>query len=70
MIGYLIERSELTQKQLAEKVGVKPSTISMWKTGDRTPRFDKIPLLAEALHCTVDELFGLESAPAKKKKGA
>lgn len=64
------EKLGLSQDKLAKLLGVRQSTVAMWETQKNSPRFDKIPLLAEALHCTVDELFGLDSAPAKKKKGA
>lgn len=39
----------LTQRQLAELVGVDPITISRWERGVRTPRGVHARLLAQAL---------------------
>lgn len=50
----------LTQAQLAEKVGVTRSAVAMWETGAGNPRFQTLPVLAEALGCTVDELVRSE----------
>ncbi len=67
-LNYYIKKSGLPQKELAQKLGVKQSTISMWKNGSRTPRSDKLPLLATVLHCTVDDLF--DAIPASSEKSA
>lgn len=48
---------KMTQKQLAEYMGVKPNTVSQWESGVRTPRAGLLPKLAQILHCTVDELL-------------
>lgn len=51
------ETKNLTQKNLAEIIGVARSTVAMWETGEVLPRADKLPKLAEILGCTVDELL-------------
>ena len=50
----------LTQAQLAEKVSVTRSAVAMWETGAGNPRFQTLPVLAEALGCTVDELVSTQ----------
>ena len=47
----------MSQAELAEKVGVFQTAISQWGSGACMPRADKLPALAAALGCTVDELF-------------
>jgi transcriptional regulator with XRE-family HTH domain len=47
----------LSQKDVAEKLFVKRSTVAMWETGAAKPRADKLPALAKLLHCTVDQLL-------------
>lgn len=51
------ESKNMTQTELAYKLGISRTTISMWETGDSLPRADKLIKLAEILNCTVDELL-------------
>lgn len=37
----------LTQKEVAEAIGVNPQTFNTWMTGKHIPRMDKIQLLAD-----------------------
>ncbi len=50
----------LTQRQLAELVGVTHSVISCYEMGDRTPSPDILRKLAATLHVTSDYLLGIE----------
>lgn len=58
--GLIKKRREagLTQSELAEKINVSQPTIAMWENGGAMPTAAKLPHLAEALNCTIDELFG------------
>jgi DNA-binding XRE family transcriptional regulator len=51
----------LTQMQLAEKLGVSRATIAMWETGQNWPSAQMLPALAEALQCTIGDLYATES---------
>jgi len=55
-IKLLREKKGMTQKELAEKIGVSQQNISRWETGEVIPRIDKIKIIAEVLECTIDEL--------------
>lgn len=48
---------KLTQQELAEKLGVARTSISMWEMGEAMPRAGKLAALAEVLGCTIDDLF-------------
>lgn len=48
---------KMTQAQLAEMVGVVPSTINQYERGVRKPDVIKLKKLAKALHTTADELL-------------
>ena len=48
---------KLTQKQLADLLGLKRSTISMWEIGKSYPCSNKLNEIAILLHCTVNDLF-------------
>ena len=47
----------LSQKELADKLGIVQSAISAWESGEKMPRAAQLPELAAALHCTIDELY-------------
>ena len=51
------EAAGLTQKQASEKIGVGQSAVSMWETGDSSPRAEMLPIIATAYNCQIGELF-------------
>lgn len=56
-LGALRKEKGITQTFLASKLGVKQNTVAQWESGKRNPPAVKLPELARALGCTVDELF-------------
>ena len=65
-IGSYIARKRkeqnLTQEQLAEKLGVSNKTISKWENGKCMPDYSIIQKLCEVLHVTLPELMDGEDA--------
>ena len=53
----------ISQKEAAVVIGVSPSIISNYETGERTPSVEKLMALANLYHCTTDYLLGLEKVP-------
>lgn len=51
----------LTQKQLAKKMNVDQSAVSLWESGKSNPQKKIHKKLAKVLGCTVDELLSNES---------
>ena len=51
------ESMNMTQEELAEKLNIGRSTISMWETGESLPRTATLIKLAEVLDCSVGELL-------------
>ena len=47
----------LTQKEVAEKLGVGVSAVNKWEQGQSKPRADRLPAIAKLYGCTVDELL-------------
>ncbi len=56
----LRKEKNLTQKQLATRIGVKNSIISFYEMGDRNPTPEIIIELAKVFHVTTDYLMGVE----------
>ncbi len=56
-ISKQIEKKGLTQAQVADFVGVKESSVSMWCHGKNIPRMDKIDKLCELFGCSRSDLL-------------
>lgn len=56
-LSFWLEKKEVTQSQLAERMGVNKNTISQYKTGDRRPPVEKLVLLTNALGVSLPEFF-------------
>ena len=56
-------KKELSQKEVAEKIGVAKSTYSLYESGNREPNVDTIKKIADILDISADTLLGLESEP-------
>ncbi|MBQ4379475.1 MAG: helix-turn-helix transcriptional regulator [Treponema sp.] len=50
----------LTQRAIAEKLGITDRAVSKWETGRGTPKFSDTPVLASIFGVTTDYLFGCE----------
>lgn len=59
-IRQLRENRNLTQAELAEKIGVSSKTVSKWETGKGLPDISLLQPLAEALGISVIELMNGE----------
>lgn len=59
-IAMLRKEKGLTQEQLAEKVGVSAQAVSKWENDVSCPDITLLPLLADLLGVTVDELLGVK----------
>lgn len=59
------KEKNLTQEQLAEKLGVSNKTISKWETGKCMPDYGIVKSLCEELEITVVELMDGEEAEEK-----
>lgn len=60
-IGNTIKRlrtvSNVSQKEMAEKLGVSCQTISKWENGKACPDIGMLPEIADFFHVTIDALF-------------
>lgn len=58
------KRCGLTQKQLADKLGVKNTTVSNWEKDLNRPDADMVELLCGIFGITVGELYGGPAEPS------
>ena len=64
-IAHKRKEKNLTQEQLAAKLGVSNKTISKWETGKCMPDYSVVKSLCEELNITVAELMDGETAVEK-----
>ena len=57
------ERKGLTQKDIAESIGVAKSTYSLYESGNREPNVQTIKKIADVLNVSADELLGIDEEP-------
>ncbi len=54
----------MTQEEVAEKLGVSSSCIAQWETGTRKPNIIMLKKLSKVFQCSTDEL--LETVQVEK----
>ena len=64
------EAANMTQEDLAVKVGVVRSTVTQWETGWSQPRMGKIGKLAEVFHVSVSDIVSNDAPPTTILPGA
>ena len=57
-IKQLRKQKGLTQKEMAEAVGVGVSTVAMWESGKRTPSFKLLNDLSDLFDTSIDYILG------------
>lgn len=64
------QRRNITQVDLANRVGVQWNTISRLEFGNRRPSFDLLEAIANALECRVADLLPETGDPLPKEPAA
>lgn len=67
-IKYLRNKYGLTQRELAERVGLKPTTISKWESGDNKPRFKETQILTRIFNVAENDLFHTDLSEPKPSR--
>ena len=57
------ERKGLSQKDIADGIGVAKSTYSLYESGNREPNVQTIKKIADLLNVSADELLGIDDEP-------
>ena len=56
----LRKKAGYSQMELAKQIGVTQSNVAKWEAGNYFPRPVLLPVLADLLQCSIDELFERE----------
>lgn len=62
MLKYLRNRESLSQSELAEKLGIAKSTISMYEVGKREPDFETLEAIADFFNVDMNFLLGKDGS--------
>ena len=57
------EKKNITQKEVADSIGVAKSTYSLYESGNREPNVQTIKKIADTLNVSADDLLGLNEQP-------
>ena len=60
-IKFLRQNSNLTQSQLANRIGVSKSLISAYELGNRLPSYDNLIKIAAYFKVSTDYLLGIDN---------
>ncbi len=58
-LGVLLDENNMTQTQLAKKIGTSNVTICRYLTCERIPRLDVVARIASVFNVSLDYLLGL-----------
>ena len=62
-LRYAREQKGLSQKDVAEKIGVAKSTYSLYESGNREPNVQTIKKISDVLNVSADDLLGINPEP-------
>lgn len=56
-IKYFREKAQLTQMELAHRIGVSQKAVAKWEVGKSFPKASNLLKLSDTLNCSADELL-------------
>lgn len=56
-LRYYLNKYEITQIELAKKLGVGTTSVYNWCNGIKTPRMDKVDIMCDLFHCNRSDLM-------------
>ena len=58
----LLEKNNLKPAEISRKTGISESILSRWKTGKSNPKMDKLKIIADFFHVSVEWLAGYDNS--------
>ncbi len=56
-LRYYMSKYDMTQVELARKLGVGTTSVYNWCNGIKTPRMDKVDIMCDLFHCSRSDLI-------------
>ena len=56
-LEHQLKKSGLTQKQLAEQLGISPSAVTNWIKGKNSPDIEYIAIMCDIFNIGISDLF-------------
>ena len=66
-LKQLRAENQMTQVQLAEKLGVSKGTVAMWETDKRSPSFEMLAEMTNLFDRRMDYILGYSDDPSSPK---
>lgn len=55
-LRYYLDKYQMTQVELAKRLGVGTTSVYNWCNGIKTPRMDKVDIMCDLFHCNRSDL--------------
>ena len=56
-LRYYLNQYDMTQTELAKRLGVSTQSVTNWCKGDKSPLMDKVDSMCEIFHCKRSDLM-------------
>lgn len=56
-LKYYLDNNEMSQADLAKRIGVSTTSVSNWVLGIKTPRMDKVDMMCSIFNCKRSDLM-------------
>ncbi len=63
-IAELRRTNNMSQEELADRLGISRQSVSKWESGQSLPDIEKLPLLSDIFHVSIDYLVKEDTVPA------
>ena len=58
----LMQKNNVKAAEVSRRTGISKSTLSKWKNGVSTPKMDKLKIIADYFHVSVEWLAGYDNS--------
>ena len=62
-IAELRRQNNMSQEELAERLGISRQSVSKWESGQSLPDIEKLPVLSDLFHVSIDYLVKEDTVP-------